>query len=94
MEINVERDLAKIWQRRAGKDGFELGLIDPRYMPETDTARLQLLAQIMELEPDLTLKLIVLNFPPNSFSHQDIQIDLVEGSALTRTQLVFVNLFA
>ena len=50
------------------KIGGEITRITPKYFPCSDTARLQKLAQIMELQPAFTLKLILKDFPPDSFS--------------------------
>ena len=61
-------------------------------MRETDTSNLQMLAKIMELETAFTLRLILRDLPPNSIKHTDLELDLIEGSGLTRAQLVFINI--
>ena len=55
-----------------GKIEGEIIRVTPKYFPCTDTARLQKLAQVMDLQPDFTLKLILKDFPSDSFSFVDI----------------------
>ena len=73
---------------------YPAGLVDPRYLPESDTARLQLFAQVMELEPIFTIKLILDHFEPESFQQSDIHYDFVEKSGLSKAKLVFINIYA
>ena len=68
-----------------GKIEGEITRVTPRYFPHTDTARLQKLAQIMELQPAFTLRLIIEDFPPESFSYADIHEELEKPSGIYRS---------
>ena len=60
------------------------GIVDPRFLPGKDTSRLQKLAEIMQLNPVFTLNLVIDEFPPGCMKHTDMELDLIEGSGLTR----------
>ena len=68
-----------------GKIAGEVNRITPKYFPSTDTARLQKIADIMELQPAFTLKLMLQDFPPETFSHLDIHEELMEPSGIYRS---------
>ena len=63
----------------------EITRVTPRYFPSTDTARLQKVAEIMELQPAFTLKLMLQDFPPETFSHADIHEELMVPSGIYRS---------
>ena len=63
----------------------EITMVTPRYFPSTDTARLQKVAEIMDLQPAFTLKLILQDFHPESFSDADIHENLMEPSGIYRS---------
>ena len=68
-----------------GKIEGEITRVTPRYFPSTDTARLQKVAEIMELQPAFTLKLMLQDFPPETFSHADIHEELMVPSGIYRS---------
>ena len=77
-----------------GKIEGEITRVTPKYFPSTDTARLQKISQIMELQPAFTLKLMLQDFPPDSFSHVDIHEELMVPSGIYRSQLIFGSYIA
>ena len=48
----------------------------------------------MELQPAFTLKLMLNDFPPESFSYADIQEELMEPSGIYRSYLLFGSFMA
>ena len=52
-------------------------LIDPQFMPSTDTGCLQMLAKVMKIDPSVTMSLVVKDFAPNSFNHTEVEFDLI-----------------
>ena len=74
----------KIETLKEGING-KITKVTPRYFPSTDTARLQKVAEIMDLHSAFTLKLILQDFPPETFSHADIHENLMEPSGIYRS---------